>query len=311
MFRKQRNVVAQVNNYITDFEPFAASPPGQDDAFFIRYPNTKAMFGANLERDVAKIVKEPTGIKEKDWSKHTKPCQDVLHGIAPINTAANPISPKVLGTDEEFKGEGAACGNSVVKVAHLMISSTRSSRGFTVASPAGEAGEAEEAASAPDAARYNLAARRGSRSLPATPAHSPPGSPNSRRKNRGNRYFTSPFEPADDASHRSWLTMALLGFKKDLTTSTSTLAEEDAVEARLHGSLAESVESLGPAPRNMAAPASAAAASVTAVSLASASSSSAAAVSLASASAPGKPAPSFRPRPSELREMNFWSPTSM
>ncbi|XP_063381313.1 uncharacterized protein LOC134667853 isoform X2 [Cydia fagiglandana] len=288
MFRKQRNVLAQVNNYFTDFEPFAASPPGQDDAFFIRYPNTKAMFGSNLERDVAKIVKEPTGIKEKDWSKHTKPCQDVLHGIAPINTAANPISPKVLGTDEEFKGEGAACGNSVVKVAHQMISSTRSPRGFTVAAPA------EEAAEAPDAARYDLMARRGSRSLPATPAHSPPGSPNSRRKNRGNRYFTSPFEPADDASHRSWLTMALLGFKKDLTTSTSTLAEEDALEARLHGSLAESVESLGPAPRNRAAPASAAAAS-----------------SASPAPAPAKPAPAFRPRPSELREMNFWSPTSM
>lgn len=276
-----------------DFEPFAASPPGQDDAFFIRYPNTKALFGANLERDVAKIVKEPTGIKEKDWSKHTKPCQDVLHGIAPINTAANPISPKVLGTDEEFKGEGAACGNSVVKVAHQMISSTRSPRGFTVAAPAEEAEEAEQAARAPDAARYDLRARRGSKSLPATPAHSPPGSPASRRKNRGNRYFTSPFEPADDASHRSWLTMALLGFKKDLTTSTSTLAEEDAVEARLHGSLAESVESLGPAPRNRAAPAPAAA------------------PASASASASASAAPRPRPRPSELREMNFWSPTSM
>ncbi|XP_063622130.1 pneumococcal serine-rich repeat protein-like isoform X2 [Cydia splendana] len=290
-----------------DFEPFAASPPGQDDAFFIRYPNTKAMFGANLERDVAKIVKEPTGLKEKDWSKHTKPCQDVLHGIAPINTAANPISPKVLGTDEEFKGEGAACGNSVVKVAHQMISSTRSPRGFTVAAPA------EEAAEPPDAARYDLMARRGSRSLPATPAHSPPGSPNSRRKNRGNRYFTSPFEPADDASHRSWLTMALLGFKKDLTTSTSTLAEEDALEARLHGSLAESVESLGPAPRNRAAPASAAslASSLASSSASASASASAAAAAAGPAPAAAKPAPAFRPRPSELREMNFWSPTSM
>ncbi|XP_047990230.1 uncharacterized protein LOC125229437 isoform X2 [Leguminivora glycinivorella] len=297
MFRKQRNVLAQVNNYFTDFEPFAASPPGQDDAFFIRYPNTKAMFGANLERDIAKIVKEPTGIKEKDWSKHTKPCQEVLHGIAPINTAANPISPKVLGTDEEFKGENAACGNSVVKVAHQMISLTRAPRGFTVASPT------EEVAEAPDASRYNLMARRGSKSLPTTPAHSPPGSPNSRRKNRGNRYFTSPFEPADDASHRSWLTMALLGFKKDLTTSTSTLAEEDAIEARLHGSLAESVQSLGPAPRNRAAAASAAAAAPAPAS--------ATAPAPAPSTAAAKPASAFRPRPSELREMNFWSPTSM
>lgn len=48
-------------------------------------------------------------------------------------------------------------------------------------------------------------------------------------------YFTSPFEQSEDATNRSWLTMALLGFKKDLTTSTSTLAEEDTLDARLHG----------------------------------------------------------------------------
>ena len=48
-------------------------------------------------------------------------------------------------------------------------------------------------------------------------------------------YFTSPFEPVEDINNRSWLTTALLGFKKDLTTSTSTLAEEDALENRLQG----------------------------------------------------------------------------
>lgn len=49
------------------------------------------------------------------------------------------------------------------------------------------------------------------------------------------RYFTAPFAPVEDANSRSWLTMALLGFKKDLATSTSTLAEEEALEVRLGG----------------------------------------------------------------------------
>lgn len=56
------------------------------------------------------------------------------------------------------------------------------------------------------------------------------------------------------------------------------------------GTLAESVESLGPSPRDkdpklvLHEPAQ---------------------------PKPAKPAQAFRPKPSELREMNFWSPTSM
>ncbi|CAG9787801.1 unnamed protein product [Diatraea saccharalis] len=276
-----------------DFEPFAASPPAPEDTFFyIRYPKTETIFGkTNVEQDLPKLVSEPPkeiraasafpNSKEKDWSKHTKSCQDVLHGIAPINTAVNSVSakPKPAGVDDGFKGEGAACGNSVVKVAHQMISSTR---GYTVASPSEDAAEVQ----------YRAMPRRGSKSLPVTPAHSPPSSPASRRKMQGNRYFTSPFEPSEEAHGRSWLSMALLGLKKDLATSTSTLAEEECIETRLRGgTLAESVESLGPAPNRD--------------------------TKLLSENMSGeplkvaRPAHAFRPKPSELREMNFWSPTSM
>ncbi|XP_072932659.1 uncharacterized protein [Epargyreus clarus] len=292
---KKRNLVAQFNTLISEFEPFSSSPPAPEDSFFyIRYPKTDVLFGkTKLDTAIPKAVdpQKELGaavsfnpIKEKDWSKHTKPCQDVLHGIAPINTAASSVNlkPKPAGTDDGFKGEGAACGNSVVKVAHQMIS-TRSPRGFTVATPADDT-------QVPEFHQYNLMARRGSKSLPVTPVHSPPGSPTSRRRMNGNRYFTSPFEPIEDSSSRSWLTMALLGFKKDLTTSTSTLAEEEIIENRLHsGTLAESVESLGPAPKKEPKLISAE----------------------VSSSKPPKPAHAFRPRPSELREMNFWSPTSM
>ncbi|CAG5028420.1 unnamed protein product [Parnassius apollo] len=281
-----------------EFEPYAASPPAPEDSFFyIRYPKTDVIFGKpKLASDTSNLMndqhKELAGqvayntFKEKDWSKHTKPCQDVLHGITPLNTTVN-SQPKPAGTDDGYKDEGAACGNSVVKVAHKMIQSNRSPRGFTVASPA------EEEAQAPDYRHYNLHARRGSKSLPVTPAHSPNSSPTSRRKMVGNRFFTSPFEPVEDSSHRSWLTMALLGLKKELTTSTSTLAEEDAVETRMYGgTLAESVENLGPSPKgkepNVISTETSTQKSVL-----------------------GKPPHAFRPKPSELREMNFWSPTSM
>lgn len=278
-----------------EFEPFATSPPAPEDSFFyIRYPKTEVLFGKpKFPNEVPKVLIEQPNevaasatfnvIKDKDWSKHTKPCQEVLHGIAPINTAVNSnnAKPKPAGVDDGFKGEGAACGTSVVKVASQMIS-TRSPRGFTVATPLDDSGELQP----------RHLARRDSKSLPATPAHSPPTSPTSRRRMNGNRFFTSPFEPVTDANNRSWLTMALLGYKKDLTTSTSTLAEEDAIENRLHGcSLAESVESLGPAPKvdqkiNSNNPSSQQPKST-------------------------KAPTTFRPKPTEFREMNFWSPTSM
>ncbi|XP_045769622.1 uncharacterized protein LOC123870380 isoform X2 [Maniola jurtina] len=292
---KKRNILAQfnnLNNFFEEFEPFSASPPAPDDSFFyIRYPKPEVLFGkpkfANeLPTDQQTELRATYNVvKEKDWSKHTKPCQDVLHGIAPINTAVKSINLKAkpAGTDDGFKGEGAACGSSVVRMANQMISSTRSPRGFAVATPSDEASEPARP----------LAARRGSRSLPATPAHSPPGSPTARRKMNYNRYFTSPFEPVEDANNRSWLTMALLGFKKDINASTSTLAEEDALENRLHGTLAESVESLGPAPK--------AAADLKVLSNES--------KSLQPKTV--KASPSILPKPSELREMNFWSPTSM
>ncbi|XP_034829398.1 uncharacterized protein [Maniola hyperantus] len=289
---KKRNILAQfnnLNNFFEEFEPFSTSPPAHDDSFFyIRYPKPEVLFGkpksANaLPTDQQTELRDTYNVfKEKDWSKHTKPCQDVLHGIVPINTAVKSVNlkPKPAGTDDGFKGEGAACGSSVVRMANQMISSTRSPRGFAVATPSDEAREPSRP----------LAARRGSRSLPATPAHSPPGSPTGRRKMNYNRYFTSPFEPVEDANNRSWLTMALLGFKKDMNASTSTLAEEDALENRLHGTLAESVESLGPAPKSDLK-------------------------TLSNESKSSQPktvkTSSILPKPSELREMNFWSPTSM
>lgn len=40
---------------------------------------------------------------------------------------------KSFGTDDGFKGAGAACGSSIVKVARQMVSGKSLNRGFTVA----------------------------------------------------------------------------------------------------------------------------------------------------------------------------------
>lgn len=41
--------------------------------------------------------------------------------------------PKSFGTDDGFKGAGAACGSSIIKVAHQMVSAKSLNRGFTIA----------------------------------------------------------------------------------------------------------------------------------------------------------------------------------
>lgn len=89
-----------LNFVLREFEPFAASPPAPEDSFFyIRYPKTDVLFGKPKVGDIPKLMNEQqkdqavkaayNTIKEQDWSKHTKPCQDVLHGIAPINKPGN------------------------------------------------------------------------------------------------------------------------------------------------------------------------------------------------------------------------------
>lgn len=74
--------------------------------------------------------------------------------------------------------------NICFQVAHQMISTrgTSQPRGYVVASPADDA----ESISA-EAQHYNRMARRGSKSLPTTPVHSPPSSPTGRRRKNGNR----------------------------------------------------------------------------------------------------------------------------
>lgn len=125
-----------------------------------------------------------------------------------------------------------------------------------------------------DSHQFDPFQRRGSKSLPTTPLQSPSSSPKSRKKLQ-NRYFTGAFVDQKnlDKFQGSWILAGLLGTRETLSASTSTIAEEEIL------SITDSVDMLA---------------------------------DVATSSKEKQPKPQvFRPKPSELREMNFWSPTSM
>ncbi|XP_065170621.1 uncharacterized protein [Atheta coriaria] len=116
--------------------------------------------------------------------------------------------------------------------------------------------------------------RRGSRSLPASPLQSPNSSPKSKRKH-GNKYFTnSPATAgayADDKKPGSILAGLLA--KRDMSRSVTSIAEEQqtVADAGLRLSFLQAGDT----------------------------------------SAAGEKKSTAKAKPSHLREMNFWSPTSM
>lgn len=171
-------------------------------------------------------------------------------------SAKPPQATKVKsnGTDDGFKGEAAACGSSVVKVAHQMVSG-KVIRGFNISPPSDECPQG-----------FDPTIRRGSKSLPASPLSSPSTSPKSKRRVQ-NKYFTNAFVDTDKY-HGSWILSSLLG-KRALSQSVGIIAEEQKDE--LHSAASDaSLDSLKRGEKQV-----------------------------------------FRAKASELREMNFWSPTSM
>lgn len=115
--------------------------------------------------------------------------------------------------------------------------------------------------------------RRGSKSLPSSPLVSPNTSPTSKRK-LANKYFTGPFTDADKYQG-SWILSNLLGKRETISRSVGVIAEEEVKEEMTKGI---SEISLDATQNNKTA--------------------------ISSKNI-------YRAKPSELREMNFWSPTSM
>lgn len=180
---------------------------------------------------------------------------------------------KSQGVDDGFHSEPALCGKSIVLVAN-QIMSNKFQKQLT----------AEQATAPP---------RKGSKSLPATPLTSPigtpEGSPKSRRRNPSNRYFTGPFLPDREKYQGGWILASILGQSREIMTPK--IEEED--EASIDVSTIP--------PRSLNRKKSISSQNLTYVG--------------PDEKSPGKSnviySNIFQAKPSELREMNFWSPTSM
>ena len=210
-------------------------------------------------------------------------------------------SAKSLGTDDGFHGEPALCGKSIVHVAQRIISSK-------VNKP-DTANEAMDNTIKSTMYQQHIQddlrkATGSSKSLPVTPIASPIStpdtSPKSRRRNNTNRYFTGPFV-ADQNKYHGWILSGLLGrTREDITTQKF---QEEASEPldfvpsrflnRKKSISSHNLIYLGQEESSTAA------ATVNVEQQNQQQSQNAGHNTV------------YRAKPSELREMNFWSPTSM
>jgi len=290
-----------------DFDSQTISPPAHDESFFyIRYPtgasnnDKKPSASSNIKSSISDaIIKQQLDTNKPNSSKaliekkimvqHTEPCKKFLNQKEReliIDNVKHP--PKPFGTDDGFKGAGAACGSSIVKVAQQMVSAKSLGRGFGIANLSKDSEEvsAEPITSDPitnsdspinDQMSYSSRSmvRRGSKSLPASPL----GSPKTMRRSH-NPYFTGTFAivnqsaqsgaapPATSDNYRGWFLSSLLGMQRETMSSTTSVASSH---------ISEEGEDLP---------------------------------SQSKSSSAGAPK-IIKAKPSELREMNFWTPTSM
>lgn len=124
---------------------------------------------------------------------------------------------------------------------------------------------------------FDPAKRRGSKSLPNSPLVSPNTSPKSKRK-LANKYFTGPFTDGDKYQG-SWILSNLLGKRETISRSVSVITEEDGKEELITKAISQiSIDGIS---------------------------------SQNDINKSTSTKNVYRAKPSELREMNFWSPTSM
>ncbi|XP_034230984.1 uncharacterized protein LOC117639443 isoform X1 [Thrips palmi] len=318
-----------------DTEISSISPPNQDDSFFyIPYskltkanPPGPAIACTSSENSPSIGTFSGSGASGSSSlaNKHTSPCLKFLGEGKNMDIAdltgfskddkkiSKPV--KSFGTDDGFKSEAAQCGHSVVQVAQQMIADRLIGRPnkFHNDSDKNNLGD-------PEIQYLKQRVRRGSKSLPASPLSTPDSTPQIHRKNR---FFTGAFVETPEESSRqfpgSWLVAGLLGVQREnFSESQNDLASDSNNNASLQTKKAHSPDALR---RNNSS-------SMILQSLDKSKSetggegkdknashlhesrSAASLIKIGNAGTDNtgkKP----RPKPSELREMNFWSPTSM
>jgi len=177
-------------------------------------------------------------------------------------------------TEDSLDGESLLCSKSIVGVANKVMS-RKLTKVFAADSHSEE---------------MDSRIKNGSKSLPASPLTSPIGtpdnSPKARRKIHANRYFTGTFVPDREKYQGNWILATMFGQSREIITAK--IEEEDEAIADM--------EAKKPLNRKRS-------------------------ISSQNLTYIGKEENSadkssihanvLQPKPSELREMNFWSPTSM
>lgn len=285
-----------------DFDESTFSPPSHDDNFFyLRYPKAQANQSSDTQgyRPIDQVITEnkisssksqtqtenrdvpqTKEQREIDFSKHPIACQPFVPSVGnkgnqearPVKTViAGNVKAKSQGTDDGFHGEPALCGKSIVHVANQMISG-KFNKVIT-----------EQMEGRP---------KKGSKSLPATPVTTPTATPDSspkaRRKLPPSRYFAGSYGADRDKFQTGWILSSLLGQTKELVTPKIDEEDESLVDAppppktfnRKKSISSQNLTYIGKEEKNENASKS----TYTGV---------------------------FQAKPTELREMNFWSPTSM
>jgi len=315
------------------------SPPSHDDSFFhIWYPKADASSQKHKEpnfHQTNELLHASEQTPRQDFSQNTIQCRQFIPeekvdlpastgAMESLSSASRKMQrlQKPAGTDDNLTGDTAGCGKSVVQVAHQMIAGGMLMRGFS-ASDNGKVATGEG---------FNRAMRRGSKSLPASPlgspSHSPESSPQTRRRVY-NRYFTGAFtferanvhttggQESGSKYSGSWLLSGLLGqqqrdYLSDSQDSITIPEEEQEREVSKRSGPQGEVNPSSPDMRRNK--------SMTALvsQILSEGPKDTRDVEVgvdAAAVACGCDSPmqnkTFRAKPSELREMNFWSPTSM
>jgi len=319
-----------------DFDDSSFSPPSHDDSFFyIRYPKSTEETRKNSAsgsqegyRPISQLLNENksttssgtvqvassssgstvTQIKDVgniDFSKHPLPCQPFIPTTGensvkpPISTIASKYkAAKSQGTDDGFHSEPALCGKSIVHVANRIMSRK-------VTKPDAAGNDATETKNAMEPQLQDQFLTKGSKSLPVTPIASPIStpdhSPKLNRRAQANRYFAGNYGQEKDGKYQTgWILSSIFGNSRDVMAHNKIQEEDeespsgDAIPFK-YLNRKKSISSQN-------------------LSYLGTSETSSATTSSQQQEQLNKSAVYtnvFKAKPSELREMNFWSPTSM
>ncbi|XP_011142368.1 uncharacterized protein LOC105184931 isoform X2 [Harpegnathos saltator] len=263
------------------------SPPTYDDSFFyIRYQKSqnsnssqqglKGISEALSENTITDSTSQKTNkksISDLDETKQIDFSKHPLpcHPYIPATNNTRNIKPKSQGTDDGFHGEPALCGKSIVHVANQMMSG-KFTKLFT----------SDSRSQQTDSSLKNV-----SKSLPASPLVTPTGTPDSspkaRRKIHSNRYFSGAFVPDKEKYQGSWILASILGQSREIVTAKIEEEEEFVTDI---------IEPTKPLNRKK---------SISSQNL----------TYIGKEEKSADKMPGYMNVPSELREMNCWSPTSM